>query len=37
MAKMMGHSFITGTQIYVQITEQKIARAMDRLIGSRDK
>jgi hypothetical protein len=27
-----GHSAIASTQIYVQITDQKIARNMDRLI-----
>ncbi len=32
IAKMMGHSSIASTQIYVQITDQKIAKDMDRLI-----
>ena len=32
IAKMMGHSSIASTQIYAQITDQKIARDMDRLI-----
>ena len=31
IAKMMGHSSIASTQIYVQITAQKIAKDMDRL------
>lgn len=32
IAKMMGHSSIASTQIYAQITDQKIARDMDRLL-----
>ena len=32
IAKMMGHSSIASTQIYAQITDQKIVRDMDRLI-----
>ena len=32
IAKMMGHSSIASTQIYAQITNQKIAKDMDRLI-----
>ena len=32
IAKMMGHSSIASTQIYAQITDQKIARNMDRLM-----
>ena len=32
IAKMMGHSSIASTQIYAQITDQKISRDMDRLI-----
>ncbi|WP_025843244.1 site-specific integrase [Porphyromonas gingivicanis] len=32
IAKMMGHASISSTQIYAQITDQKIARDMDRLI-----
>ena len=32
IAKMMGHSSIASTQIYAQITDQKIAKDMDRLI-----
>ena len=31
IAKMMGHSSITSTQIYAQVTDQKIAKDMDRL------
>lgn len=32
IAKMMVHSSITSTQIYAQITDQKIARDMERLM-----
>ena len=32
IAKMMGHSSIASTQIYAQITDQKISRDMDRLM-----
>ena len=32
IAKMMGHSSIASTQIYAQITDQKIVRDMDRLM-----
>ncbi|OWP32658.1 integrase [Porphyromonas gingivalis] len=32
IARMMGHSSIASTQIYAQITDQKITRDMDRLI-----
>ena len=32
IAKMMGHSSIASTQIYAQITDQKIAMDMDRLM-----
>ena len=32
IAKMMGHSSIASTQIYAQITDQKIARDMERVI-----
>ena len=32
IAKMMGHSSIASTQIYAQITDQKIARDMERLM-----
>ena len=32
IAKMMGHSSIASTQIYAQLTDQKIARDMDRLM-----
>ena len=31
IAKMMGHSSIASTQIYAQITDQKIAKDMDGL------
>ena len=33
IAKMMGHSSIASTQIYAQITDQKIAKDMDRLFA----
>ena len=32
IAKMMGHSSIASTQIYAQITDQKIVNNMERLI-----
>lgn len=32
IAKMMGHSSIASTQIYAQITDQKISRDMDRIL-----
>lgn len=32
IAKMMGHSSIASTQIYAQITDQKIAKDMERLM-----
>lgn len=32
IVKMMEHSSIASTQIYAQITDQKITRDMDRLI-----
>ena len=32
IARMMEHSSIPSTQIYAQITDQKIARDMDRLM-----
>ena len=35
IAKMMGHSSIASTQIYAQITDQKIAKDMERLIQDR--
>ena len=31
ITKMMGHSSIASTQIYAQVTDQKIAKDMDRL------
>ena len=37
IAKMMGHASISSTQIYAQITDQKIARDMGRLIGKEFK
>lgn len=33
IAKMMGHASIASTQIYAQITDQKISRDMDKLMG----
>lgn len=35
IAKMMGYSSIASTQIYAQITDQKIAMDMDRLMQQR--
>lgn len=32
IAKMMGHASIASTQIYAQITDQKISKDMDRLM-----
>ena len=32
IAKMMGHAFISSTQIYAQVTDKKISEDMDRLI-----
>ena len=32
IAKMMGHSSIASTQIYAQVTDQKIAKDMERVI-----
>ena len=32
IAKMMGHTSISSTQIYAQITDNKISEEMDRLI-----
>ncbi len=32
IAKMMGHSSIASTQIYAQVTNQKIARDMERVM-----
>ena len=35
IAKMMGHSSIASTQIYAQITDQKIAMDMEKLTQKR--
>lgn len=35
VAKMMGHANINTTQVYAQITEQKISEDMDRLVKRR--
>lgn len=35
IAKMMGHTTIKSTQIYAQITDQKISEDMDKLIAKR--
>lgn len=35
IAKMMGYSSIASTQIYAQITDQKIARDMEKLTQKR--
>ena len=32
IAKMMGHTSITSTQIYAQVTDKKISEDMDKLI-----
>ncbi|MBW0023155.1 tyrosine-type recombinase/integrase, partial [Segatella copri] len=37
IAKMMGHADITSTQVYAQVTEQKISSDMDKLITKREK
>jgi len=37
IAKMMGHTNITTTQGYAQITEQKISEDMDKLMAKRNK
>ena len=36
IAKMMGHADITSTQVYAQVTEQKISSDMDKLIAKRE-
>lgn len=33
IAKMMGHTSISSTQIYAQVTDNKISKDMDRLIA----
>ena len=33
IAKMMGHASISSTQIYAQVTDNKISKDMDRLIA----
>ena len=37
IAKMMGHADITSTQVYAQVTEQKISSDMDKLIAKREQ
>ena len=37
IAKMMGHASITSTQIYAQVTDNKISEDMDRLIRKYQK
>lgn len=37
IAKMMGHASIASTQIYAQITDQKISRDMDRLMEKSER
>ena len=32
ITKMMGHSSIASTQIYAQVTDQKIAKDMERVM-----
>ena len=36
IAKMMGHSSIASTQIYAQVTDQKIAMDMERLMWQKN-
>jgi site-specific recombinase, phage integrase family len=33
IAKMMGHASISSTQIYAQVTDNKISKDMDKLIA----
>ena len=35
--RRMGHADITSTQVYAQVTEQKISNDMDKLIAKREK
>jgi len=37
IAKMMGHASIVSTQIYAQVTDNKISEDMDRLIRKHQK
>ena len=37
IAKMMGYADITSTQVYAQVTEQKISNDMDKLIAKRER
>ncbi|MBR8731406.1 Tyrosine recombinase XerC [Porphyromonas levii] len=37
IAKMMGHTTIKSTQIYAQVTDQKISEDMDKLIAKREE
>ena len=37
IAKMMGHADITSTQVYAQVTEQKISNDMNKLIAKRER
>lgn len=37
IAKMMGHTNINSTQVYAQVTDQKISGDMDRLMKRRQK
>ncbi len=37
IAKMMGHASIASTQIYAQVTDNKISEDMDRLIRKYQK
>ena len=36
-APIMGHADITSTQVYAQVTEQKISNDMDKLIAKRER
>ena len=37
IAKMMGHASISSTQIYAQVTDNKISEDMDRLIAKQSE
>ena len=37
IAKMMGHASISSTQIYAQVTDNKISKDMDRLIAKQSE
>ena len=37
IAKMMGHASISSTQVYAQVTDNKISEDMDRLIAKQSE